>query len=281
MLRSTTTVDAPARTVAGVLRDLDVVASVAAGCGYEVTGSARLLSAGDEVRLVDGRGHVARVRLDSVGRGGLVWALRPGGLVHAVTVIPTAAGTRRSHELRWTSAVDRTMLRRGLAVWSAEVERRAMALQVAPVVVATALVRDGRVLAAQRTRPPALDGRWELPGGRVEAGESEPAAVVRECREELGTSVVPGERLGTDLPIDAGVLRVHAAHLAPGAPEPRALEHAALRWVAAAEVPSVDWVDADRAVATELVELLGAAGRSPGPGLPHLPDARGTPADRP
>ncbi len=99
------------------------------------------------------------------------------------------------------------------------------------MVVATALRRDGRLLIAQRTRPAALAGRWELPGGRVEPGESEPAAVRRECREELGVPVLVGGRIGTDLPIDAGVLRVHLAELAPDAPEPRPLEHAALRWV--------------------------------------------------
>ena len=126
----------------------------------------------------------------------------------------------------------------------------------APAVVATALVRDGRLLVAQRTRPAELAGRWELPGGRVEPGEDESAAVVRECREELGTEVVPDGRVGTDLPIDVGVLRVHRARPAPGAAEPRALEHAAVRWVDAAECPGVDWVDADRAVVADLVRLL-------------------------
>jgi 8-oxo-dGTP diphosphatase len=90
----------------------------------------------------------------------------------------------------------------------------------------------------------------------VEPGEDESAAVVRECREELGTEVVPDGRVGTDLPIDVGVLRVHRARPAPAAPEPRALEHAALWWVGAAEVPGVNWVDADRAVVADLVRLL-------------------------
>jgi 8-oxo-dGTP diphosphatase len=125
------------------------------------------------------------------------------------------------------------------------------------VVVATALVRDGRVLAARRTRPPALAGRWELPGGRVEPGESEPDAVVRECREELGCAVTPTRRIGSDLRIDAGVLRVHAAVPAPGA-QPVALEHSALRWVAPDELAGVDWVDADRAVLPDLRTLLTA-----------------------
>ena len=90
----------------------------------------------------------------------------------------------------------------------------------------------------------------------MEPGEAESAAVVRECREELGTEVVPDGRVGTDLRIDVGVLRVHRARPAPAAPEPRALEHSALRWVGAADVAGVNWVDADRAVVADLVRLL-------------------------
>jgi 8-oxo-dGTP diphosphatase len=156
--------------------------------------------------------------------------------------------------------VVRRMMRRVLAARVEVITARSEALAAAPAVVATALVRDGRLLIAQRTRPPALAGRWELPGGRVEPGEDESAAVVRECREELGTEIVPDGRVGTDLPIDVGVLRVHRARPAPAAPEPRALEHSALRWVGAAEVAGVNWVDADRAVVADLVRLLTDAG---------------------
>ena len=155
----------------------------------------------------------------------------------------------------------RRRMRRVLAARAEVVTVRAEALARAPAVVATALVRDGRLLVAQRTRPVELAGRWELPGGRVEPGEDESAAVVRECREELGTDVIPDGRVGTDLPIDIGVLRVHHARPAPGAAEPRALEHAAVRWVDAAEVAGVDWVDADRAVIVDLVRLLTDAAR--------------------
>ena len=130
------------------------------------------------------------------------------------------------------------------------------------IVVATALVRDGRVLAARRTRPPELAGRWELPGGGVEAGESEPDAVERECREELGARVRATGRIGPDLPIAVGLLRVHLAELLPGSPEPAALEHSALRWVAAPDLDALDWVDADRAVLPDLAAVL-ASGPSP------------------
>jgi len=90
----------------------------------------------------------------------------------------------------------------------------------------------------------------------VEVAEAEAAAVVRECREELDAQVLPTGRLGTDLPIDAGVLRVHVARLAPGSPEPRALEHGALRWLGVAQLDTVDWIDADRAVLDDLAALL-------------------------
>jgi len=124
------------------------------------------------------------------------------------------------------------------------------------IVVGTALVRAGRLLVAQRTRPPELAGQWELPGGRVEAGESEPAAVVRECREELGAEVRVRGRLGPDLPLAVGVLRVHAAELATGSPEPAALEHSALRWIGPAELDELEWVAADRALVPHLRTVL-------------------------
>jgi len=58
------------------------------------------------------------------------------------------------------------------------------------VVAACALVdADGRVLLARRPEGKAMAGLWEFPGGKVEAGETPEAAVIRELDEELGIDV--------------------------------------------------------------------------------------------
>jgi len=78
------------------------------------------------------------------------------------------------------------------------------------VVVAAALIDDGRLLLAQRTRPPELAGRWELPGGKVEPGESEDVALARELREELGVECSIGAALSGDVELPGGmVLRAY------------------------------------------------------------------------
>jgi 8-oxo-dGTP diphosphatase len=125
------------------------------------------------------------------------------------------------------------------------------------VIVAAAIVANGSVLACERSAPPEAAGRWEFPGGKVEAGESDVEALVRECVEELGVRVAVGARVGVDVPLAGGraVLRVYAARLL-GDDRPRALEHAAMRWLAADELDSVAWLPADRPAVTALRPLL-------------------------
>lgn len=131
------------------------------------------------------------------------------------------------------------------------------------VIVGAAIVTGCRVLACARADPPEVAGMWEFPGGKVEAGESDVAALIRECEEELGVRVDVGERVGEDVLLGHGraLLRVYLATLVDGE-EPRALEHLELRWLAADEVHDVAWLPADAPIVDALVPVLTGCGQA-------------------
>ncbi|MGO8954720.1 MAG: (deoxy)nucleoside triphosphate pyrophosphohydrolase [Rhodomicrobium sp.] len=62
-------------------------------------------------------------------------------------------------------------------------------LPIVTVVAAALIDGDGRVLLAQRPAHKEHGGLWEFPGGKIHAGETPEAALVRELKEELGIGV--------------------------------------------------------------------------------------------
>jgi 8-oxo-dGTP diphosphatase len=123
------------------------------------------------------------------------------------------------------------------------------------IVVAGALISGGTLLVAQRERPTELAGLWELPGGKVAAGESDAAALVRELEEELGVEVTVGARLGRDVVLnDQMTLRAYLVTQTGGIVQPR--DHRALRWVTADELDGLAWVPADRGWVPDLAAAL-------------------------
>ena len=121
--------------------------------------------------------------------------------------------------------------------------------------VGAAVLRDGRVLASRRTEPPRLAGLWEFPGGKVEPGEGDVEALVRELREELQVEVEVGERLGDDLPIGTtAVLRVYVCRLLLG--EPVLVDHDEHRWLGADDLLDVPWIPVDLPLVERLRGLL-------------------------
>lgn len=121
-------------------------------------------------------------------------------------------------------------------------------------VVGAALVRQGRVLAARRTSPPALAGRWELPGGKVEPGESPTEALAREVKEELGIAATVVLWLDGAVPIDDDLELRIAVVETDEEPEPN--EHDRLVWLALDDLDDVDWLDSDRPFLPQLRTVM-------------------------
>lgn len=121
------------------------------------------------------------------------------------------------------------------------------------LVVAAAIVDDleapRRLLAARRRAPVSLAGRWEFPGGKVDAGESPEQALHREIAEELGVEVTLGAELpgpdGGPWPLPKGyAMRLWFAAIRSGTPRPL-VEHDQLRWLATGQWAEVAWLDGD------------------------------------
>jgi ADP-ribose pyrophosphatase YjhB (NUDIX family) len=105
---------------------------------------------------------------------------------------------------------------------------------------------DGRLLVVRRAHEPGA-GRWTIPGGRVEAGESDAEAVQREVLEETSLHVVVGARVGTvlrpGLGSDVYDIRDYACALALTTAPVAGDDAAEVRWVTRSELLDLDLVD--------------------------------------
>lgn len=126
-------------------------------------------------------------------------------------------------------------------------------------VVAAILERDGKILLAQR--PPQADqaGLWEFAGGKVETGESQPQALIRELREELAIEVEPGEYVASHRrEVSGREIHLHAWTVRHFHGEPTALEHSQLAWVSPQEARHYALAPADIPLLEAFITLRAA-----------------------
>jgi 8-oxo-dGTP diphosphatase len=126
------------------------------------------------------------------------------------------------------------------------------------LVAAAALVDgEGRVLVAQRPAGKSMAGLWEFPGGKVEAGETPEAALIRELREELSIAVAAAALAPLTFASHAYaefhlLMPLYVCRRWQGEVRPRV--HAAVQWLRPAELTRLPMPPAD-------VPLIGALER--------------------
>ena len=123
------------------------------------------------------------------------------------------------------------------------------------VVTAAIIEQGGRILLTRRQAGVHLEGLWEFPGGKCEAGESLADCMTRELREELAIDAIVGDEVFTtshdypDRRVELHFLRCQIT----GVPVPQLGQE--MRWVARSHLRSFDFPPAD----SELITILERA----------------------
>ncbi|WP_061708859.1 pyrimidine (deoxy)nucleoside triphosphate diphosphatase [Pseudenterobacter timonensis] len=113
-------------------------------------------------------------------------------------------------------------------------------------VVAAILEREGKILLARRPAHADQPGKWELAGGKVEAGETQPEALARELREELGIEAQPTRYVASHTrEVSQRLIHLHAWHVAAFRGTPAPHFHSQLVWCTPEAALDYDLAPAD------------------------------------
>lgn len=121
-----------------------------------------------------------------------------------------------------------------------------MAIQASLDVVAALILREGQLLLAQRGLQGDQPGLWEFPGGKVDAGETQPQALRRELMEELAIDATIGPYVASESRmIGDRQINLHAWLVTEFSGEPVTICHQRLVWVKPADALGFSLAPAD------------------------------------
>ena len=127
--------------------------------------------------------------------------------------------------------------------------------------VACIVFKNGKILVAHRIPKGDMGNRWEFPGGKVDEGETDQIAVVREMREEFGVKAVPAEKIAScsffhkEKECFLNAYLVQLEH--DGIEKPYVLtEHTEYKWVFPEEIKNLAFVDSDLKIYPDVLKFL-------------------------
>lgn len=127
--------------------------------------------------------------------------------------------------------------------------------------VACIVFKNGKILVAHRIPKGDMGNRWEFPGGKVDEGETDQIAVVREMREEFGVKAVPSEKIAScsffhkEKECFLNAYLVQLEH--DGIEKPYVLtEHTEYKWVFPEEIKKLAFVDSDLKIYPDVLKFL-------------------------
>lgn len=127
--------------------------------------------------------------------------------------------------------------------------------------IACIVYKDSKVLIAHRKPVGDMGGRWEFPGGKLDAGDSDESAIIREMREEFGVKAIPKNKIAScyfehkDKKCSLNAYMVDLEH--NGIEKPYILtEHTEYKWVDPKIIPSLNFVDSDLKIYPSVMQYL-------------------------
>lgn len=113
-------------------------------------------------------------------------------------------------------------------------------------VVGAVIVRDGKILCAQRGKLGQLPMMWEFPGGKIEEAETPKQALEREIREELQCAIEVGQELTTTVhEYDFATISLTTFFCTLSDGTPRLTEHISVLWLEPSSLHTLQWAPAD------------------------------------
>lgn len=123
-------------------------------------------------------------------------------------------------------------------------------------VVGAIILKNNKLLAAQRASNRVLGGCWEFPGGKIEPSETPEQAMARELKEEFGATATVFEKFSIDgvAELEFGKVILHCYYVQLTSEITKTIAHDELRWVTPEEALDLTWAPSDVAVIQALAK---------------------------